>query len=65
MAKRYRDLCRLQTQVATKAAMTEQTYEIAMNGLYKVIEDMEAHMRGMEVQNLDFSNNLIEHSTNQ
>ncbi|KAK0581986.1 hypothetical protein LWI29_020141 [Acer saccharum] len=45
MAKRYRDLCRLQTQVATKAAMTEQTYEIAMNSLYKVIEDVEAHMR--------------------
>ncbi|KAK0575370.1 hypothetical protein LWI29_038009 [Acer saccharum] len=57
MAKRYRDLCRLQTQVATKAAMTEQTYEIAMNSLYKVIEDVEAHMRGMEVQDLDSSNN--------
>ncbi|KAK0578195.1 hypothetical protein LWI29_006549 [Acer saccharum] len=37
--------------------MTEQTYEIAMNGLYKVIEDVEAHMRGMEVQDLDSSNN--------
>ncbi|KAK1552896.1 hypothetical protein Q3G72_025285 [Acer saccharum] len=56
MAKRYRDLCRLQTQVATKAAMREQTYEIAMNSLYKVIEDVEAHMRGMEVQDLDSSN---------
>nr|XP_048321706.1 protein FAR1-RELATED SEQUENCE 5-like [Ziziphus jujuba var. spinosa] len=45
LARRYKDLCRLQTQVATKAAETEETYKIARTALAKILEDVDAYLK--------------------
>ena len=45
IANRYRELCRLQTLIATKAAEDEETYNIAVIGFNKILEDVEAHSK--------------------
>ncbi|XP_060667172.1 protein FAR1-RELATED SEQUENCE 9-like [Ziziphus jujuba] len=45
LARRYKDLCRLQTQVAMKAAETEETYKIARTALAKILEDVDAYLK--------------------
>ncbi|XP_048332782.1 protein FAR-RED IMPAIRED RESPONSE 1-like [Ziziphus jujuba] len=45
LARRYKDLCRLQTQVATKATKTEETYKIARTALAKILEDVDAYLK--------------------
>ncbi|XP_027124120.1 protein FAR1-RELATED SEQUENCE 5-like [Coffea arabica] len=42
--KRYRDLCRLYTQLVTKAAQTEETYKIAKEGLLKILDLVDARL---------------------
>nr|XP_048324128.1 protein FAR1-RELATED SEQUENCE 5-like [Ziziphus jujuba var. spinosa] len=45
LERRYKDLCRLQTQVATKAAETEETYKIARTALAKILDDVDAYLK--------------------
>ncbi|XP_060672413.1 protein FAR-RED IMPAIRED RESPONSE 1-like [Ziziphus jujuba] len=49
LARRYKDLCRLQTQVATKAAETEETYKIARTALAKILEDVDTYLKGNNI----------------
>ncbi|XP_048323604.1 protein FAR1-RELATED SEQUENCE 5-like [Ziziphus jujuba] len=45
LARCYKDLCRLQTQVATKAAETEEIYKIARTALAKILEYVDAYLK--------------------
>ncbi|XP_060667884.1 protein FAR1-RELATED SEQUENCE 5-like [Ziziphus jujuba] len=49
LARRYKDLCRLQTQVATKATETEETYKIARTALAKILEDVDAYLKDNDI----------------
>ncbi|XP_027169477.1 protein FAR1-RELATED SEQUENCE 9-like [Coffea eugenioides] len=42
--KRYRDLCRLYTQLVTKAVQAEETYRIAKEGLLKMLDLVDARL---------------------
>ncbi|KAF7129300.1 hypothetical protein RHSIM_Rhsim10G0077500 [Rhododendron simsii] len=44
MGKRYKELCRLCTQLATRAAETEEAYNIALNCLKKIAEEVDASL---------------------
>ncbi|XP_058216650.1 protein FAR1-RELATED SEQUENCE 9-like [Rhododendron vialii] len=46
MGRRYKELCRLCTQLATRAAETEETYNIALDCLKKVAEEVDASLTG-------------------
>ncbi|KAL3846337.1 hypothetical protein ACJIZ3_003740 [Penstemon smallii] len=41
IGERYRELCRLHNQLATRAALTEETFESAKNNLHKIIEEVD------------------------
>ena len=49
IANRYRELCRVQTLIATNVAETEETYNIAVTGFNKILEEVEAHRKAEEV----------------
>ncbi|XP_060972534.1 protein FAR-RED IMPAIRED RESPONSE 1-like [Cannabis sativa] len=54
---RYKDLCRRQTQVSTKAAEYEETYIIALNSFNKIMEDVDAFLRQKETNKIPSSSN--------
>ncbi|XP_027062786.2 protein FAR1-RELATED SEQUENCE 5-like [Coffea arabica] len=43
---RYRELCRIYVQLATRAAETEETYKIAKDSLLKMLEEVDAKLQG-------------------
>ncbi|KAL2513109.1 Uncharacterized protein Adt_18709 [Abeliophyllum distichum] len=42
MARRYKELCRLQTQIATRGSETEEAYNIVIHGFNNILEDIDA-----------------------
>ncbi|KAH7847219.1 hypothetical protein Vadar_023420 [Vaccinium darrowii] len=48
MGRRYKELCRLHTHLATRAAETEKAYGIVVDGLNKILEEVEASLTGVE-----------------
>ncbi|XP_057478205.1 protein FAR1-RELATED SEQUENCE 9-like [Actinidia eriantha] len=46
MGTRYKELCRLCTQLATRAAETNEAYKIALNALKKIAEEVDASLIG-------------------
>ncbi|CDP17275.1 unnamed protein product [Coffea canephora] len=66
--KRYRDLCRLYTQLVTKAAQAEETYKIAKEGLLKILDlvDARLHQEGSsnEMSNAAKVSNPTNNTTN-
>ncbi|PON38681.1 hypothetical protein PanWU01x14_310790 [Parasponia andersonii] len=50
MANHYQELCRFQTRIVTKAAENEKTYEIAISGLKKILKNINANLRGREIE---------------
>ncbi|KAH7867302.1 hypothetical protein Vadar_031644 [Vaccinium darrowii] len=46
MGIRYKELCRLCTQLATRAAETEEAHKIALNALKKIAEEVDASLMG-------------------
>ncbi|KAL3839149.1 hypothetical protein ACJIZ3_023740 [Penstemon smallii] len=44
IGERYRELCRLHNQLATRAALTEETFESAKNNLHKIIEEVDVKL---------------------
>ncbi|KAG5521381.1 hypothetical protein RHGRI_033821 [Rhododendron griersonianum] len=49
MGIRYKELCRLHTHLATRAAESEKAYEIALDGLHKILEEVETILGGVEI----------------
>ncbi|XP_065848783.1 uncharacterized protein [Euphorbia lathyris] len=45
IARRYRDLARLHTELATIAAESDEAYEIASNALHMTLADVKTHLR--------------------
>ncbi|XP_028126026.1 protein FAR1-RELATED SEQUENCE 9-like [Camellia sinensis] len=45
----YKELCHLCTQLATRAAEMEKTYKIALDGLNKILEEVNASLRGVVI----------------
>ncbi|XP_027067800.1 protein FAR1-RELATED SEQUENCE 5-like [Coffea arabica] len=66
--KRYRDLCRLYTQLVTKAAQAEETYRIAKEGLLKMLDlvDARLHQEGLsnEMSNATKGSSPTNNTTN-
>ncbi|KAI8525046.1 hypothetical protein RHMOL_Rhmol13G0197500 [Rhododendron molle] len=49
MGIRYKELCRLHTHLATRAAESEKAYEIALDGLHKILEEVETILGGVKI----------------
>ncbi|KAI8573351.1 hypothetical protein RHMOL_Rhmol01G0270300 [Rhododendron molle] len=49
MGIRYKELCCLHTHLATRAAESEKAYEIALDGLHKILEEVETILGGVEI----------------
>ncbi|KAM6555987.1 hypothetical protein CsatB_003006 [Cannabis sativa] len=62
MGLRYKDLCRMQTQVSTKSAEYEETYVIALDGYNKILEDVDEFIRQKEANKFFGSTNLHDKS---
>nr|KYP70189.1 Protein FAR1-RELATED SEQUENCE 4 [Cajanus cajan] len=45
---RYKDICRMQVQLATKGAITEETYNIAISYLTKAMNDIDVCLEGRD-----------------
>ena len=50
MARRYKELCRMQTQIATKAAESEEAFNIAIRGLNKILEDVDGSSKSQDIE---------------
>ncbi|KAL7162511.1 hypothetical protein ACSBR2_042910 [Camellia fascicularis] len=50
IGRQYKELCHLCTQLATRAAETEKTYKIALDGLNKILEEVNASLRGVVIE---------------
>ncbi|KAL2502364.1 Uncharacterized protein Fot_36212 [Forsythia ovata] len=61
MARRYKELCRLQTQIATRGSETEESYNIVIRGFNKILEDIDA---STSTQHLQYSTSSITHNCN-
>ena len=46
MGRRYKEECRLCTQLATRAVETEEAYNIALDCLKKIAEEVDASLTG-------------------
>ncbi|PSS16368.1 Protein FAR1-RELATED SEQUENCE like [Actinidia chinensis var. chinensis] len=57
MGKRYEQLCRLCTQLATRAAETEEAYNIALDYLKKIAEEVDASLSGESFHGTSYTNN--------
>ncbi|XP_062103485.1 protein FAR1-RELATED SEQUENCE 5-like [Humulus lupulus] len=66
MAKRYKELCRMQTQLATKAAEDEKAYKIVVSAFSKIFIDLDANDRaqGKEISTSTTRHNDIENKNN-
>ncbi|KAJ1407060.1 Protein FAR1-RELATED SEQUENCE 4 [Sesbania bispinosa] len=49
MGSRYKDICRMQAQIPRKAAITEEAYNIDVNGLTKFMIDIDACLEGKDM----------------
>ncbi|KAH7857951.1 hypothetical protein Vadar_018249 [Vaccinium darrowii] len=63
MGRRYKELCRLSTQLATRSVETEKAYKITLDGFHKLLEEVDVILRRDEVEELlakeqNESNNL-------
>ncbi|KAI8533949.1 hypothetical protein RHMOL_Rhmol10G0050500 [Rhododendron molle] len=45
MGRQYKELCRFSTQLATRAAETEEAYKIALDGLNELLEEVDVRLR--------------------
>ncbi|KAL7229944.1 hypothetical protein ACSBR2_008483 [Camellia fascicularis] len=50
IGRQYKELCRLCTQLATRATKMEKTYKIALDGLNKILEEVNASLRGVVIK---------------
>ncbi|XP_062088519.1 protein FAR1-RELATED SEQUENCE 5-like [Humulus lupulus] len=66
MAKRYKEVCRMQTQLATKAAEDEKAYKIVVSAFSKIFVDLDANDRaqGKEISTSTTRHNDIENKNN-
>ncbi|KAM6547360.1 hypothetical protein CsatB_019036 [Cannabis sativa] len=65
MAKRYKEICRMQTQLATKAAEDEKAYNIVVSAFTKIFIDLDASdvAQGKEISTSTTIHNDIENKT--
>ncbi|KAG5535390.1 hypothetical protein RHGRI_023225 [Rhododendron griersonianum] len=57
MGRRYKELCHLCTQLATRAAETEEAYNIALDCLKKIAEEVDASLTGESFDGTSNANN--------
>ncbi|KAF7148989.1 hypothetical protein RHSIM_Rhsim03G0106600 [Rhododendron simsii] len=60
MGIRYKELCRLHTQLATRAAESDKAYEIALDGLHKILEEVETILGGVEMHPTSLETSLVQ-----
>ena len=60
MGRRYKELCRLQTQIATKASEDEETYRFALSRLSKILEDLDSCLRKRVGEKPNSSNSNVQ-----
>ncbi|KAH7851813.1 hypothetical protein Vadar_016811 [Vaccinium darrowii] len=65
MGMRYKELCRLCTQLATRAAETEEAYKIALNALKKIAEEVDASLIGETFQGTPHANIIASQEINE
>nr|KYP66793.1 Protein FAR1-RELATED SEQUENCE 5 [Cajanus cajan] len=56
---RYKDICRMQVQLATKGAITEETYNIAISYLTKAMNDIDVCLEGRDKEASTSDGSLI------
>ncbi|KAH7862821.1 hypothetical protein Vadar_009995 [Vaccinium darrowii] len=56
MGIQYKELCRLCTQMVTRAVETEEAYKIALNALQKISEDVDASLTGQTFHETSHAN---------
>ncbi|KAG5545088.1 hypothetical protein RHGRI_017525 [Rhododendron griersonianum] len=57
MGRRYKELCHLCTQLATRAAETEEAYNIALDCLKQIAEEVDARLTGESFDGTSNANN--------
>ncbi|KAH7854140.1 hypothetical protein Vadar_010578 [Vaccinium darrowii] len=65
MGIRYKDLCRLCTQLETRAAEIEDAYKIALNALKKIAEEVDASLIGETFQGISHANIIASQDINE
>ncbi|KAI3940961.1 hypothetical protein MKW92_033439 [Papaver armeniacum] len=60
IARRYREICRLRIQLATRASATDKAYEIAIAGLNKTLAEVDASLRGLTLQEASQTESVVD-----